>query len=205
MVSVVSKIQQGRFCIQSLRQHKRVMSGAFVYEYARPAVTVDAALVSDEEAPQILLIKRGNPPFQGDWALPGGFVDEGEKLQDAVYRELVEETSVDLKQYEGRQYRLRQVHTFGDPGRDPRGWTITVTFACVVDVDVKYDVKADDDAAEACWFDVMSLPSNMAFDHEYMVKKVCQSVLSWKDTPKRVSRGLLRQDPMFTGGVKNPE
>jgi len=186
------------------------MSGTFVYEYARPAVTVDAALVSDEECPQILLIKRGNPPFQGSWALPGGFVDKDEKLSDAAYRELHEETSIDLKSYGGDgHYSLRQVHTFGDPGRDPRGWTVTVTFACVVDVEVKNHVRADDDAAEACWFDVTSLPCTMAFDHDEMVRRVCDSVMSWKDTPERVcrgiSRGRVRQDPMFTGGVANPE
>lgn len=178
----------------------------FVYEYARPAVTVDAALVSRERVPQILLIRRKNPPFQGHWALPGGFVDEGESLSDAVYRELEEETSVSL---DTTVYRLRQVSTFGDPGRDPRGWTITVTFACVVDCEVKKVVKAADDAAEACWFDIASLPPNMAFDHEEMVREVCRCVVSWEDTPEYVceymSQTLTRQDPMFTGGVKNPE
>lgn len=208
---VVRLCRRVLYCSSSFENRKSVvkrMAGTYVYEYARPAVTVDAALVSDEECPQILLIKRGNPPFQGSWALPGGFVDEGEKLSDAVYRELREETSVDLKMY-GEKYSLRQVHTFGDPGRDPRGWTVTVTFACVVDATVKKSVRADDDAAEACWFDTTSLPSNMAFDHDDMVQKVCESVISWKDTPERVcqaiSRGLVRQDPMFTGGVKNPE
>lgn len=181
--------------------------GTFVYEYARPAVTVDAALVSNESVPQILLIKRGNAPFQNHWALPGGFVDEGEKLCTAAYRELEEETCVDLKKH--GHYELRQVHTFGDPGRDPRGWTITVTFACVVDVDVKKEVHAADDAADAMWFNITSLPSNMAFDHKDMVHEVCKRILGWNDTPKDVCRAiaanLAREDPAFTGGVKNPE
>lgn len=182
---------------------------SFTYEYARPALTVDAALVSDEDSPQILLIKRGTPPFQHDWALPGGFVDEGESLDDAVYRELEEETSISLKNCKGGNFKLRQVHTFGDPGRDPRGWTVTVTFACIVNKDLKHETKAADDASEAAWFDINAIPANMAFDHRKMIREVCMALTCWDSTPTNVQEALskivIREDPMFTGGVKNPE
>jgi 8-oxo-dGTP diphosphatase len=161
---------------------------AFQYEYARPAVTVDAALVLDTERPQILLIKRKNDPFAGSWALPGGFVDENEPLEVAAARELEEETSVSAS---ALQMPLRQVETFGDPGRDPRGWTVTVCFASVVNEAVKSLVKAADDAAEAQWFEVDKLPQ-MAFDHDVMVSKVVHAVKDWETTPSHLSQALER-------------
>lgn len=161
---------------------------AFHYEYARPAVTVDAALVLAAERPQILLIQRKNDPFAGSWALPGGFVDEDEPLVVAAARELEEETSVPAS---ALQMPLRQVETFGDPGRDPRGWTVTVCFASVVDETVKSLVKAADDAAEAQWFEVDKLPQ-MAFDHDVMVSKVVHAVKDWKTTPSNLAQALER-------------
>ncbi|HEY8506492.1 MAG TPA: NUDIX hydrolase, partial [Gemmataceae bacterium] len=88
---------------------------AFVYDYPRPALTVDVALVSRDEPPKVLLIRRLKEPFAGRWALPGGFVDENEPLAAAARRELREETGLAAED-------LEQLHTFGEPGRDPRGW-----------------------------------------------------------------------------------
>ena len=75
----------------------------------------------------MLLIQRKNDPFAGSWALPGGFVDEGENLEQAAARELQEETSVDPT-----SVPLVQVGAYGDPGRDPRGWTVSVAYCAVV-------------------------------------------------------------------------
>lgn len=102
------------------------------YKYPRPGCTVDTCILAcpeDEGEPSMLLIQRKYDPFAGNWALPGGFVDEGEPLDQAAARELQEETSVDTV---AQQIRLEQVGAFGDPGRDPRGWTITVAYVAIV-------------------------------------------------------------------------
>jgi 8-oxo-dGTP diphosphatase len=109
----------------------------------------------------ILLIQRGNDPFTGCWALPGGYVEPGEAIIDAAIRELKEETGL-------TGVGLHQVGTYGDPGRDPRGWTATVAHVGFVDEPV---AKAGDDAASAKWFPLNQLPT-LAFDHETIVKDV---------------------------------
>ncbi|KAG2487894.1 hypothetical protein HYH03_013476 [Edaphochlamys debaryana] len=141
-------------------------TGKFCYQYPRPAVTVDTIIVSKPAAgapAQLLLIKRKNPPFKDAWALPGGFVDESEGLDIAAARELQEETSVDPS-----SVSLSQVGAFGDPGRDPRGWTITVAYAALVPT-TNLGVKAADDAKDARWFDISALPA-LAFDHKLVVR-----------------------------------
>lgn len=102
----------------------------YSYEWPRPGLTVDAALVAYPEGDQparVLLIQRKHPPCKDMWALPGGFVEENEPLEHAVARELQEETSVDPS-----AVNLQQVMAFGDPGRDPRGWCVTIAFAALV-------------------------------------------------------------------------
>ena len=128
--------------------------------YQRPSVTVDVVLlVRHETGWRVLLIRRRNPPFEGHWALPGGFVEPGEPLEAAARRELLEETAVEPA-------RLEQLHTFGDPGRDPRGWTISVAYLAVLDSDEGLALRpqAGDDAAGVGWFDLAALPP-LAFDH----------------------------------------
>jgi 8-oxo-dGTP diphosphatase len=135
----------------------------FAYPFPRPSVTVDIALVTLETRPRILLIRRAAAPFAGKWALPGGFVDENERLIDAARRELREETGLDQTEFE-------QLHTFGDPGRDPRGWTVSVAFiARVRSQDLK--PAAGDDAAAVGWFTFDKLP-RLAFDHARIVDRV---------------------------------
>ncbi len=134
----------------------------YCYDYPRPAVTVDIALFycATEDNKEILLIKRGSEPFKGQWALPGGFVDEDESLERAAARELEEETGI-------RRVRLEQFGAFGDPGRDPRGHTVSVGFTGCLKK--RPEVKASDDAEEARWYPVMQLPP-LAFDHKKLVR-----------------------------------
>jgi 8-oxo-dGTP diphosphatase len=128
----------------------------FTYDYPRPALTVDLVITTREPRPRVLLIRRKKKPFAGSWALPGGFVDENERLADAARRELEEETGVSVADFE-------QLYTAGDPGRDPRGWTVSVAYLARVDVDALKPVAADD-ADAVGWFPLDKLPPT-AFDH----------------------------------------
>ena len=136
---------------------------AFAYPYPRPSLTVDVALVTREPFARILLIQRKADPFAGKWALPGGFVDENERLIDAARRELMEETGLD-------QTGLEQLHTFGDPGRDPRGWTVSIAYLARVSPDQLAPV-AGDDAAAVGWFPLDG-PPPLAFDHADILSRV---------------------------------
>ena len=109
---------------------------------------------------EILLIQRGNPPFQGQWALPGGLVEEDEDLDVCAHRELEEETGVS-------GLELEQFHAFGAPGRDPRGRFVTVAYLTLVRPD-RLAPKAASDAAGVRWFAVDDLPS-LAFDHPRII------------------------------------
>ncbi|TNE90880.1 MAG: NUDIX domain-containing protein [Deltaproteobacteria bacterium] len=140
-----------------------------VDQWARPSLTCDLIVftVLDSEL-QVLLIKRGGAPFAGSWALPGGFVDvgnalddQGEDLIDAAARELQEETGLP----DGASW-LEQLGAFGAPHRDPRLRVITVAYYALVRPDLAPLVTAGDDAAEARWFPLSEVPSPLAFDHD---------------------------------------
>lgn len=134
----------------------------YCYEYPRPAVTVDTVVFKYEnEVLSILLVKRGSPPFQGCWALPGGFVEMDESLEDAAKRELSEETGV-VATY------LGQLYAFGDVGRDPRQRVISISYYALVRSNSP-QIHAGSDAAEVGWFPVLHLPL-LAFDHAQMVQ-----------------------------------
>jgi 8-oxo-dGTP diphosphatase len=136
------------------------VQGEYIYEWPRPMVTVDALIFAVcGGRKSVLLIKRGNEPYKGLWAVPGGFVEMDEELETAAARELFEETGI-----EGIE--LKQMHTFGTVGRDPRGRQITVVFTATVDKEIK--PTAGDDAAEAKWFDIEDLPQ-LAFDHDKVI------------------------------------
>jgi 8-oxo-dGTP diphosphatase len=134
----------------------------FSYEYPRPALTVDLVLATREVRPRVLLIRRKHEPFAGTWALPGGFVDDNERLVDAARRELREETGLSLVEME-------QLYTAGDPGRDPRGWTVSVVYLVRVTADELKPVAADDAEALA-WFPLDELPA-LAFDHAMILAR----------------------------------
>jgi len=136
---------------------------SYQYKYPRPSVTVDALVFHLAQKDwEILLIQRGNEPFKGSWALPGGFVDEHEDLLPAAIRELQEETSIQTN-------TLKQLAAFGKPGRDPRGWTISVAFWGIINTAQKAKAKAADDAASAKWFKLKECPK-LAFDHDEIIK-----------------------------------
>ncbi|MHB1999846.1 MAG: NUDIX domain-containing protein [Solirubrobacteraceae bacterium] len=132
----------------------------YEYDYPRPLLTADVVAVAQiEGALSVLLIQRGNPPFQGRWALPGGFVEDGEQVVDAAPRELREETGLELD-------ALQLLGVYDTPGRDPRGWTVSAVF--LGRVQDEGEVAGADDASDARWFAAHQLPE-LAFDHTLIV------------------------------------
>jgi 8-oxo-dGTP diphosphatase len=133
----------------------------YCYDYPHPAVTVDMVLFTLHEGQlQLLLIRRGGHPYRGKWALPGGFVEMDEGLEQAARRELEEETGVSAGY-------LEQLYTFGAPGRDPRERVITVAYLALLPA-TRLVPRAASDAAAAAWFAIDALPS-LAFDHREIV------------------------------------
>ncbi|MFI5294419.1 MAG: NUDIX domain-containing protein [Thermodesulfovibrionales bacterium] len=123
-------------------------------EHRNPVPTVDIII---KYAAGIVLIKRKNPP-EG-WALPGGFVDYGETLEDAAVREAKEETGLDVG-------LVRQFHSYSDPHRDPRQHTISTVFLAKAEG----EYAAGDDAAAIGVFSGLDLPDNLAFDHRQILE-----------------------------------
>ncbi len=127
-------------------------------KYERPSVTVDVVMMSLRQRDlQVLLIKRRAWPYEGMWAVPGGFVNINESLETAAKRELQEEIEI-------QDVYLEQLYTFGDPGRDPRTRVITVVYFALLDSE-RLQVRASDDASDVGWFSVYDLPP-LAFDHD---------------------------------------
>ena len=139
---------------------------SYSYEYPHPAVTVDIAIftVRNDEL-KILLIKRAQEPYRGEWALPGGFVDLEEGLDEAAKRELEEETGV-------AGVFLEQLYTFGEPDRDPRERVITVAYFALIPSD-KLALRAATDAEGVSWFGLNELPP-LAFDHAQILDLALQ-------------------------------
>jgi len=123
--------------------------------YKSPKLTVDGIVLEDE---RILLIKRKNQPFKGKWALPGGFVEYGEKTEDATVREVLEETGLKTK-------INHLAGVYSDPKRDPRGHTVSIVY--VLDI-FSGELKSGDDACDAKFFDLKNLP-DLSFDHEGII------------------------------------
>ena len=121
-------------------------------DYPRPMLTADVVVLAGADTPRVLLIQRGNPPFAGSWALPGGFVEQGEQVAEAAPRELAEETGLRVD-----AVALELLGIYDTPGRDPRGWTVSVVYIARVPGESA-------DAGDARWFAVGALPE-LAFDH----------------------------------------
>lgn len=149
---------------------------SYCYRYWRPAVAADNAVFRfDGKNLQILLVRRKNDPYKGKWAFPGGFMEEGETLQQAALRELKEETGV-VPEF------TRELCSQSDPHRDPREQVISVVFYSFVR---DQTATANDDAAEVRWFNIYELPE-LAFDHAEIFQKAIDMI-----------RLTIRFDPAF--------
>ena len=149
------------------------------FEIPTLSLTVDCVvfgLDAEQEDLKILLIQRAIPPFEGKWALPGGFVRPGEAIEQAAFRELKEETGLE-KVY------LEQLFTFGDPRRDPRARIVTVAYYALVNLN-EHTLKATTDARSAAWFSVNDVPE-LAFDHARIVEVALKRL-----------KGKLRYEPI---------
>ena len=145
----------------SVRQES-VRGGPEVLTFEHPLVAVDLVIFTvRDRALKVLLIERRDPPFQGDWALPGGFVRVSESLEECARRELEEETGV-------RDIYLEQLFTFGEPERDPRARVVTVAYFAIIASDLQV-LHATADAVDARWFSISELPA-LAFDHDRILE-----------------------------------
>ena len=151
--------------------------------YPRPSVTADAVVFAEGDGEtHVLLIRRDREPFRGRWAIPGGFCEPTESVEQAAARELLEETRLD-------RVPLEQLHTYSAPGRDPRGWVISIAHVGTVPAARMADAVGGDDASETRWWRVVrgaddasfSLESNgapsgpLAFDHD----EVMRAAVAW--------------------------
>ena len=143
---------------------------AYTYKYPRPAVTADCIVITKEAEPKVLLIERGDEPFKGCWAFPGGFMNMDENTEQCAIRELEEETGQKVSE-------VHQIGAYSKVDRDPRGRTVTVAYLAIVDAPMA--VSGQDDAAKAQWFPLTAFldkPSGkaerpeLAFDHEEIMK-----------------------------------
>ena len=143
---------------------------AYTYKYPRPAVTADCIVITREAEPKVLLIQRGDEPFKGCWAFPGGFMNMDETTEQCAIRELEEETGQKVSE-------VHQIGAYSKVDRDPRGRTVTVAYLAIVDAPMA--VSGQDDAAKAQWFPLTAFldkPSGkaerpeLAFDHEEIMK-----------------------------------
>ncbi len=147
----------------------------YTYDYPHPAVTVDIVIFTIEDDDlKILLIQRGNEPFKGKWALPGGFVEIDESLRRAAWRELKEETGVNAA-------FLEQFGAFGHPDRDPRERIITIAYYALIPAE-RLEIKADSDAQDARLFSMNDLPE-LATDHPKILRRALERVQEKIDDP----------------------
>ena len=135
------------------------MKGTYTYEYPRPMLTADCVVVRHRA--EVLLVKRGNEPYKGCWALPGGFMEMDETIEYCAVRELQEETGICVT-----EDKIRLIGIYSAPGRDPRGRTVTAAYR--IDVDTSTEATAGDDAAEVRWWPMNELPP-LAFDHSEII------------------------------------
>ncbi len=151
---------------------------SYSYKFPRPGITVDCVVfgLDERDSLKVILIQRKLPPFQGQWALPGGFVHLDETLEEAAWRELREETGI-------QNVFLEQLYTFSALNRDPRERIITVAYYALVNLG-EYHLKATTDAAAAAWFAIDNLPE-LVFDHLEIFQTALERL-----------RGKIRYEPI---------
>ena len=158
------------------------------YKYPRPSVTTDNVIFGfDGERLKVLLIERGDQPFQGCWAFPGGFLEMDESADEGAKRELMEETGLTAP-------FVKQFHTFSTPDRDPRGRVLTVAYYALVRMS---EVKGMDDAVQAKWFALDEIPK-LAFDHDEILRVAKEEIskdirLKTKDW-QRMTEGFSKEE-----------
>lgn len=140
-------------------------------KYKKPSVTVDNVIIQDGDIKKLLLIKRGNFPDMGKWALPGGFIEMDEDLEESAKRELREETGID-------DVFVEQLRTFGEVHRDKRDRVITVAFLAIIDEEIK--VNAADDANEAAWFCIEDIKSKILKDNSKNNNRIVEKEVKFK-------------------------
>lgn len=132
---------------------------SYTYPYPRPMLTADCVVVDSQN--EVLLVQRGNEPYRGCWALPGGFMEMDETISCCAVRELREETGIKVMEDD-----LSIVGVYSTPDRDPRGRTVTVAY--LVHVPDGTVAAAGDDAAAVQWWPIEALPP-LAFDHAAII------------------------------------
>jgi len=143
-----------------MKDYKRTEDGLYAYEYPRASVTADAMIFAEKEGQiYVLLIKRGNEPYKGYWAFPGGFLNMDETVARCAERELEEETGIVLT-------GMQLVGIYSDVERDPRGRVVTAAYAAMTTMP---EAVASDDAAAAQWWPLNDLPE-LAFDHDKILE-----------------------------------
>lgn len=138
----------------------------YCYRYPHPAVTADCVIFGyDDNNIKVLLIQRGNEPYKGHWAFPGGFMNIDETAEQCALRELEEETGL-------KDVKLEQFYTFTDVNRDPRERVISIAYYGKIQLS---NVKGSDDADDAQWFSLDEIP-NLAFDHDLVLSKALEKI-----------------------------
>ncbi|MRG90658.1 NUDIX domain-containing protein [Polyangium spumosum] len=148
-------------------------------DYPKPSLTADVVTFSLDDAGHIsvLLIQRGKDPFAGRWAIPGGFCEPSETVLESAARELVEETGV-------RGLPIEEVGVFSRPGRDPRGWVVSVAHVAILPAHRRHEAVGGDDASAAKFFSIRIDPNghpflradgeqagSLAFDHDEILRR----------------------------------
>ena len=131
--------------------------------YKIPKITVDGIIKKGNE---ILLIRRRNIPFKNSWALPGGYLEYNEKTEDAVIREIFEETGLFTE-------IINLIGVYSDPKRDPRGHTVSIIYELRI---IKGKLESGDDATDVNFFNLNNLPDNLAFDHKKVIKDYLRGI-----------------------------
>ncbi len=149
------------------RSINKLPTATFTYRHARPMLTADAVVLTELDGKlRVLLVRRKNPPYQGCWALPGGYVNENEQALEAAKRELAEETHL-------TRIKLKPIGFFDTPGRDPRGWTVSVVHLGFIAPSRLAQASPADDACEVTFLSLQTRVA-LAFDHARILRYVAR-------------------------------